>query len=112
MSWTRITPEANIPVRQGRAVQIGAEEIAIFNLGQGKFLAVDNRCPHQGGPLADGIVSGDTVVCPLHGWKICLDSGKIQKPDLPVCVQTYPVRAADGIISIDLSAKLGQGAAA
>ena len=53
---------------------IGDGEIAIFNLGD-RFVAVDNRCPHQGGPLCDGIVAGDSVVCPLHAWKVNLDTG-------------------------------------
>jgi formate transporter len=71
MSWIRITHADNIPLREGRAVQLAGEEVAIFNLGE-KFLAVANRCPHRGGPLADGMLSGDSVVCPLHAWKVCL----------------------------------------
>jgi phenylpropionate dioxygenase-like ring-hydroxylating dioxygenase large terminal subunit len=66
--WTRIALSRDIPLREGRAVKVGDREIAIFNLGD-RFLAVDNRCPHKGGPLADGIVSGAAVVCPLHAWK-------------------------------------------
>src|SRR5262249_35826022 len=62
MSWIRITRAENIPLREGRAVKVGDQEVAIFNLGE-KFLAVNNRCPHRGGPLADGIVSGNSVVC-------------------------------------------------
>ena len=53
--WIRITPCENVPPREGRAVRIGEREIALFNLGD-SFLATDNRCPHQGGPLCDGIV--------------------------------------------------------
>ena len=56
-------------------MKVGNREIAIFNLGD-RFLAVDNRCPHKGGPLADGIVSGTTVVCPLHAWKMSLETGR------------------------------------
>jgi nitrite reductase (NADH) small subunit len=101
MSWIKITEIENIPVREGRAVKLNREEIAVFNLGD-RFAAIDNKCPHSGGPLCDGIVSGSTVVCPLHGWKICLDSGDIVKPQVPVRVEVYPVRVADGVIEVDM----------
>ena len=55
--WLRITDCSNIPPREGRAVTVGHHDIAIFNLGD-RFLATANRCPHRGGPLCDGIVSG------------------------------------------------------
>jgi len=103
MSWIRVTHAENIPLRQGRAVDIGGEEIAIFNLGD-KFLAVANRCPHRGGPLADGIVSGESVVCPLHTWKVCLTDGTVRRPaDQDACVRSFPVSVVDGIVTIQIS---------
>jgi nitrite reductase (NADH) small subunit len=102
-SWRRITEVANIPAREGRAVTIGAQEFAIFNVGD-RFLAVDGRCPHKGGPLCDGIVSGDTVVCPLHAWKIGLTSGEVVRPaGVGACVRSYPVRVEDGIVFLGLT---------
>lgn len=103
MSWIKITEAENIPVREGRSVQIGNEDIAIFNLGD-RFAAIDNRCPHNGGPLCDGIVAGAAVVCPLHGWKVCLDTGAILKPQVPVCVEIYPTRVEHGVILVDVPA--------
>jgi nitrite reductase [NAD(P)H] small subunit len=102
MSWIRITIAENIPLREGRAVEIGDREIALFNLGD-RFVAVDNRCPHKGGPLADGIVAGGTVICPLHNWKICLESGGVEKPPNEACgVGTYATRVEDGLIWVDV----------
>jgi nitrite reductase (NADH) small subunit len=69
MKWIRVTQADNIPVRQGRSVKLGSYELAIFNLGGG-FRAVESRCPHRGGPLADGIVAGDDIICPLHNWRL------------------------------------------
>lgn len=110
MNWIRITEVENIPLREGRAVRFGSEEIAIFNLGQ-TFLAVSNRCPHQGGPLADGIVSGDSVVCPLHAWKVCLSSGDVTRPaSEQACVRSYPVKVVDGIVSVQLTAERAEAA--
>ena len=98
----RITRAENIPVREGRSVRIGDDELAIFNLGDDRFVAVDNACPHRGGPLCDGIVSGETVVCPLHGWKISLETGHVLKPNVCVRVTTYPVSVEDGVIAVEI----------
>ncbi|MBV8905615.1 MAG: nitrite reductase small subunit NirD [Acidobacteriia bacterium] len=112
MSWIRITHAENIPLREGRAVTVGDQEVAIFNLGE-KFLAVSNRCPHRGGPLADGIVSGDSVVCPLHAWKVCLSSGAIKRPqEMHACVRSFPVRLVDGIVLLQIAAEEAAEAAA
>ena len=101
--WVRITACENIPPREGRAVRVGGREIAVFNLGD-RFLATDNRCPHQGGPLCDGIVTGTSVVCPLHAWKVSLASGAVERPALAKdhCVATYPARVDNGIVVIGL----------
>jgi len=101
MNWIRVTTTDNIPLREGRAIRIGDDEIAVFNLG-GRFVACDNACPHRRGPLADGIVTGDSVVCPLHAYKICLDTGEVTKPDVCIRVDTYPVRVENGVILIAL----------
>jgi nitrite reductase (NADH) small subunit len=100
--WVRITSCSNIPAREGRAVRVGGRELALFNLGD-RFLATDNRCPHQGGPLCDGIVTGTSVVCPLHAWKVDLTSGAVERPAAAHrCVATYPTRVDAGIVVIGL----------
>ncbi len=110
MKWIRITNADNIPLREGRSVRLGDDEIAIFNLG-GRYVAIDNSCPHRGGPLCDGIVSGDTVVCPLHGWRVSLDTGAVLKPDVCVKVGTYPVSVEDGIVRVLYSKRREEQAA-
>ena len=105
--WVRVTRCENIPLREGRAVSLGGREIAIFNLGD-RFLATDNQCPHRGGPLCDGIVAGHSVVCPLHAWKVRLDTGVVERPAMhDVCVTTYPTRVDDGIVMLELPAGSG-----
>jgi len=102
--WIRITSCENIPLREGRAVQVGGHEIAVFNLGD-RFLAIDGRCPHKGGPLADGIVSGATVVCPLHAWNVDLECGRVTKPaDAAACQRTYRTRVEEGVVLLETSA--------
>ncbi len=99
--WIRITQADNIPLHEGRSVSIDEHEIAIFHL-EDRFLTIDNRCPHKGGPLCDGIVSGAIVICPLHGRRFDLESGMAVRASEPACVTTYPTRVADGIVLVDL----------
>ncbi|MED1470736.1 nitrite reductase small subunit NirD [Bacillus salipaludis] len=74
--------------RIGKTVCIGKKEVAVFKLSSGTVRAVENSCPHKGGVLSEGMVSGEFVFCPMHDWKICLGDGKVQKPDRG-CVTTY-----------------------
>jgi nitrite reductase (NADH) small subunit len=124
--WVRVAPCDQIPPRQGRSVSIAGRELAIFNLGSGGglgsdpgsdagsdpgsdrsadvFLATDNECPHKGGPLCDGIVTGRAVVCPLHAWKINLTDGRVERPQGAGqhCITTYPVRVDEGVIVVSV----------
>jgi nitrite reductase (NADH) small subunit len=101
-AWVRIALSRDVPLREGRAVRVGNREIAIFNLGD-RFLAVDNRCPHKGGPLADGIVSGAAVVCPLHAWKLSLETGEgLNSASASSCVETFRTRVEHGVIFLEL----------
>jgi nitrite reductase (NADH) small subunit len=78
----------DLPERLGKIVTVGNKEVAVFKLLNGKVRAVENRCPHKGGVLSEGMVSGEFVFCPMHDWKICLEDGKVQDPDTG-CVKTY-----------------------
>ncbi|MEQ1868401.1 MAG: nitrite reductase small subunit NirD [Vicinamibacterales bacterium] len=101
--WIRIGPCEHIPPQAGRAVALADRDVAVFNLGD-RFLAVDDACPHQGGPLSDGIVSGNTVVCRLHSWKINLESGCVERPgSQKACVHTYETRIEDGEVLLCLT---------
>jgi len=102
--WIRVAARDSVPPREGRAALVGGREIALFNLGD-RFLAVDNRCPHRGGPLADGIVTAGAVVCPLHAWKVCLDDGGVLRPaESTACVRTYPTRIEADVVWIEIPA--------
>jgi nitrite reductase (NADH) small subunit len=102
-TWTKITRFENIPPREGRPVRVGNLEIAIFNLN-GRFLTIENACPHKGGPLCDGIVTGAAVVCPLHGRHFDLETGMPVRASEPSCLAIFPTRVEDGIILVNLEA--------
>lgn len=65
----------DIPPGTGRTVEVNGILIALFNAG-GTFHAIDNACPHAGGPLGEGTLNGTVVECPWHGWKFSIVSGQ------------------------------------
>jgi nitrite reductase (NADH) small subunit len=79
---------ADIDVLGSRRVRIDDMEIALFRLTDHTVLAIENRCPHKGGLLSEGMVCGHVVHCPLHDWKVDLHSGSVQEPD-DGCVTTF-----------------------
>ncbi|WP_028403125.1 nitrite reductase small subunit NirD [Ectobacillus panaciterrae] len=85
----------------GKTIEVQGQEIALFLLEDGSIRAVENRCPHKGGTLSEGIVSSEYVFCPLHDWKICLHDGLVQKPDTG-CIKTYKVSVEGKDIFIKL----------
>jgi len=97
--WHKTCSVDEIPHRGGRLVRAGTTQIALFRLSSGKIRAIDNRCPHKQGPLAEGIISNDTIICPLHAQKIDLESGHVLPPDSG-CVTTFPTKVEDGQVLI------------
>lgn len=100
----RVCPLDDIPLGLGRAFAVGGKAIAIFRLRTGEVHALADRCPHRGGPLADGMVAGNRVVCPFHAFRYDLDSGRCDQPD--VCgVEVFAARVECGWIVLRLPAE-------
>ena len=85
-----------IPMGQGRCYVVGTEEVAVFRQRDGHLFATGNRCPHRQGSLAEGLVGGDTVICPLHAHKFNLHTGEGSEAN--ECLLVYRVREAEGRI--------------
>ena len=64
-----------VPVGQGRCFIIDRQEVAVFRTRDNRLFAIENKCPHRGGPLSEGIVGDGIVLCPLHGHKFDLQTG-------------------------------------
>lgn len=64
-----------IPLGEGRVFRVCGEEIAVFRTRGGEVFATEAVCPHRGGPLADGVIDRQSVVCPLHGYAFDLRTG-------------------------------------
>lgn len=100
--WTEILTLEDIPRLGARVIRTDTMDIAVFRTSQDEVFALKDSCPHQGGPLSQGIVHGSAVTCPLHNWKIDLDSGNALGPD-EGCTHRFPVKVEDGKVFISLS---------
>ena len=108
--WIDIAALCDVPVRGARVVKTHAGCVAMFRTASDQVFALDNACPHKAGPLAEGIVHGAAVTCPLHNWVISLETGLVQGPD-DGRVATYPARIEAGRILLDAT-RLRAGRAA
>lgn len=98
--WIDVGAFDAIPARGARMVRTPQGCIAVFRTATDEVFALDNACPHKKGPLADGIVHGNKVTCPLHNWVISLETGLAQGAD-EGAVETYPARVENGRILIE-----------
>lgn len=103
--WHDIGSFDAIPPLGARTVRIAGREIAIFRTADDEVFALENRCPHRGGPLADGIVHGRKVACPLHNWVIDLASGGATGAD-EGCATGFPVEVRAGRILLAVEPKV------
>ncbi len=99
-NWIDIAALDDIPRRGARVVKTRQGCVAVFRTAEDQVYALDNACPHNAGPLAEGIVHGASVTCPLHNWVISLETGQAQGADEGQ-VQTYPASVENGRILLD-----------
>ncbi|MGC4118822.1 MAG: Rieske (2Fe-2S) protein [Myxococcales bacterium] len=83
-------PAERIPLGEGKAYRVGQRQVAVFRGRAGGLWATDARCPHRGGPLADGLVGDAVLICPLHGRTFDLRTGAAGGEGCPP-LRTYPV---------------------
>jgi nitrite reductase (NADH) small subunit len=100
--WIDIAALSDIPRRGARVVKTRLGCVAVFRTGADDVFALNNACPHKGGPLSEGIVHGNAVTCPLHNWVISLETGQAQGADEGQ-VATYPAQVKEGRILLDKS---------
>jgi nitrite reductase (NADH) small subunit len=90
----------DIPRQGARVVKTQGGCIAVFRTADDQVFAIDDRCPHKGGPLSEGIVHGTAVTCPLHAMVFDLATGQSQGVD-EGAVRTFAVRVEDGRVLLD-----------
>ncbi len=109
MSWIDVGAIEEVPLRGARKLKTPLGCVAVFRTDENTVFATSNVCPHKGGPLAEGIVHGEFVTCPLHNWVFDLNTGQAQGADNGQ-IETFPAKVAEGRILIDATV-LGQKAA-
>jgi NAD(P)H-dependent nitrite reductase small subunit len=100
--FVKVANLSDLPNGESLTVEIGGNCLAIFNVN-GEIYALDNTCPHRGGPLAEGLVNPAnlTVQCPWHGWTFRCDSGI--SPINPLAkVQKFDVKVEGGEIQVEV----------
>lgn len=101
MPYVKVVEVDEIGVGQGTLIERDGVTIAVFNAGGGRFHATSPTCPHEDGPLAEGWLEGDAVICPWHGYDFELATGACRvAPGLKVSV--YSVRVNGTAVEIDL----------
>ena len=101
-NWIEVGKVEDIPRQGARVVRRSEGDIAVFRTVEDRIFALRDKCPHKGGPLSQGIVHDNRVACPLHDWKISLDSGEAVAPD-EGCAARFPVRVENGVILLSLT---------
>ena len=100
MALVSVAAAGEIPIGEGRVVDAAGKTLALFNVG-GTYYAIDNGCPHRGGPLGEGDVDGALVACPWHGWRWDVTSGA-NANNPAVRVACFPVTVDGDRILVDL----------
>jgi len=109
MDWLQIGHIEDIPRQGSRVVQTPTGEIALFRSVDDKVFALNNKCPHKGGPLSQGIVHGKRVTCPLHNWVIDLETGVAVVPNRG-CAHRLEVRVAHGVVFLEVKSPASKAA--
>ncbi len=101
MNWLDICALEEINALGSRIIAGPKGDIAIFRTSDDEVFALDDRCPHKGGPLSQGLIYGKRVACPLHNWQIDLETGEAQAPDIG-CAHQHPARVENGRVQLAL----------
>lgn len=99
--FVKVAKLSDIPQGRGLMVEVRGKEIALFRV-DGQIHAIKNLCPHQGGPLADGMLEGREVLCPWHEWRFDVTTGQGTSM-LNSRVRPYPVKIDGEEVSIDIT---------
>ena len=94
----RVAACSEIPSGSAKVVVACGRVVALFHL-DGAFFAVDNTCPHRGGPLAEGVLEGRVVTCPWHGWKYDVRTGEMTM-NPAARVNCYQARVESGDVQV------------
>jgi nitrite reductase (NADH) small subunit len=99
-NFVKVAQVNEVPAGQGKCVEVDGKRIALFNI-DGTFHAVDDVCPHQGGPISEGECEGKIVTCPWHGWEFDVETG-VNRDDSDVALEKFAVRVEGNDVLVEL----------
>lgn len=99
--FVKVASKSEIADQSAKLVEIEGKRIALFHLG-GEFYALDDTCPHAGGPLSEGSIEGEEVECPWHGSRFNIITGEVTGPPALDNIATYNVRVTDDGIEVEV----------
>jgi len=91
----------DLPPGTGKAFDVGGRRLAFFNVG-GRIFAIDDACPHDGGPLSEGALTGTTITCPWHEAEFDVSCGKVLCSPAVEDVRTYPVAVNGDTVEVEI----------
>ena len=99
--FARVATISDVPPGEAKMVEAGGKKIALFNVG-GAYYAIDDTCPHRGGPLSQGVLEGETVTCPWHRAKFDIKTGAVIAPPAVTGVASYRVRVSGLDVEVEV----------
>lgn len=100
MTFVKVAEAADLSPGEARTVFANGRELALFNV-EGEFYCIDNECPHRDGPLGEGELEDDVVMCPWHAWQINVKTGEVMyNPGL--CVATHACKVEEGEVLVEI----------
>jgi nitrite reductase (NADH) small subunit len=99
--WTRIASKSELPAAgEAKEFDCNGKLLCVANVA-GDLSAMDNVCPHRGGPLGQGVIEGDKLVCPWHGWQFDAKTGAVaHAPDQKIPI--YPVKVEGDDVFVEI----------
>ena len=101
MAFSKVAKVADVPPGKGKQVTVNGVKVALFNVN-GAFFAINDTCPHRGGPLSEGILTGTEVECPWHGAKFNATTGAHLCPPARSDVAAYKVQVVGDEVEVEV----------
>jgi nitrite reductase/ring-hydroxylating ferredoxin subunit len=100
MALTKVATIQEIPIGQAKKIKVGDKDVALFNVN-GSYYAIDDTCPHRGGPLSEGELEGFEVTCPWHGARFNVTNGAHLCPPANRDVSTYQIQVVGNDVQVE-----------
>jgi 3-phenylpropionate/trans-cinnamate dioxygenase ferredoxin subunit len=97
--WVDVGAKDELRPGTSRVVEVDRATVAVFNLN-GEYYAIEDLCTHDEGELASGAVEGEEIICPRHGARFNIKTGKVTAPPAYEDIATFPVREHEGRIQV------------